>query len=140
MNNDYMDKLLNDIQVYLKEEDQKKKKRRLVRLATEKDEPRPKIIRPPMLVSLITLLASCAVGSITVAIILLAVLGGPAHDPIRPLWLLGLAGCGIFSTTMLITVWKRLNILRNIEENTRLILAARRKTNALLERFIESMT
>ncbi|MBI4831781.1 MAG: hypothetical protein HY801_09560 [Candidatus Lindowbacteria bacterium] len=140
MNDETIDRLISDIQQYLKTEEQKKKKRKLVLLAADRNEPVRKIRRQPMVVGLVTLLSACAVGSITVAMILLAALGGPASDPVRPIWLLGLAGCGIFATAMLISVWKRLNILKNIEENTRLILVARRKTNVILERFIESMT
>jgi hypothetical protein len=41
---------------------------------------------------------------------------------------------------MLVSVWKRLALLSQIERNTRLILASRRKTNALLEQFVRNMS
>lgn len=139
MNNDYMNKLINDIQQYLREEEKKERKQwhfLPTRASLVKKEPLPR----PIFIGLITLLSACAIGSITVAILLLGFVGTPLHDSTGAIWLLGAGGCGIFSSAMLVSVWKRLALLSQIERNTRLILASRRKTNALLEQFVRNMS
>jgi hypothetical protein len=139
MNKDYMNKLINDIQQYLRAEEQKERKQwhfLPTRASLVKKEPLPR----PIFIGLITLLSACAIGSITVAILLLGFVGTPLHDSTGAIWLLGAGGCGIFSSAMLVSVWKRLALLSQIERNTRLILASRRKTNALLEQFVRNMS
>jgi hypothetical protein len=139
MNKDYMNKLINDIQQYLREEGQKERKQwhfLPTKASLVKKEPLPR----PVFIGLITLLSACAIGSITVAILLLGFVGTPLHDSTGAIWLLGAGGCGIFFSAMLVSVWKRLALLSQIERNTRLILASRRKTNALLEQFMRNMS
>ncbi|UCD56335.1 MAG: hypothetical protein JSV16_10915 [Candidatus Hydrogenedentota bacterium] len=141
MNNDYMDELISDIQQYLRrEEDEKGQEERWVSLMTQARSAVRTPLRHSFFVGVITLLSASAVGSVTVAILLLGIAGGAVHDSVGTIWLLAGGGCGIFFSAMLVSVWKRLVILTQIEENTRLILASRRKTNALLKRFIQNMT
>lgn len=138
MSKDYMNKLINDIQEYLSEEEQKERKQwhfLPTKASLVKKGPLPR----PVFIGLVTLLSACAIGSVTVAILLLGFVGTPFHGPTGTIWLLGAGGCGIFFSAMLISVWKRLALLSQIERNTRLILASRRKTNALLEEFINNM-
>ncbi|RJP72600.1 MAG: hypothetical protein C4532_05905, partial [Candidatus Abyssobacteria bacterium SURF_17] len=139
MNEDYMDELISDIQQYLKEENDVKEKKRLTtiteRARTLKVRPLPR----PLFIGLIILLSACAVGSITVAFLLLGLFSVPALRAVGTLWLFAGAACGIFFTSALVASWKRLVILSRIEKNTRLILASRRKTNALLEQFIRNI-
>ncbi len=139
MSKDYMNKLINDIQQYLREEEQKEREQwhfLPTRASMVKKEPLPR----PIFIGLITLLSACAIGSITVAILLLGFVGTPLRDSTGAIWLLGAGGCGIFFSAMLFSVWKRLALLSQIERNTRLILASRRKTNALLEQFMRNMS
>ena len=138
MSEDYINKLISDIQEYLSEEAQRKFEGRVI-FPNVVEESAPKArIRRPMFLGMIILLSACAIGSLTVAILLLAILGGPLRDPVGIIWLLAAGGCGIFFSVALMANWNRLLILRQIEKNTRLILATRRKTNALLEEFIQN--
>jgi hypothetical protein len=139
MNEDYMDKLVSDIQGYLNEEAQKKIGDRLFFPGAMAESAPKRRIRGPNFSGLIIILSACAIGSLTVAILLLATMGGPVRDPIGIIWLLAAGGCGIFFSAALMSNWNRLIILRQIEKNTRLILATRRKTNALLEEFIQNV-
>jgi hypothetical protein len=140
MHEDYLDKLISDIQQYLKEEDKKRQARqRIIAVAREATQ-KTFHVKQPVFPGVLTLAAACAVGSITVAIVLLGLLGPPSHDSMRVIALLSAAGCGIFFITMLVSAWKRLVLLHQIERNTRLILANKRRTNALLDEFIRNMT
>ena len=96
-------------------------------------------LRHPGYSVLITLFSACALGSLTVAILLLGIVGGPGTDTIGTIWLLIAGGCGVFFSSMLISVWKRLVVLIQIEENTRLILDSRMRTNEILERFSQNL-
>jgi hypothetical protein len=130
-----MDRLVSDIQEYLREEEQQS---RSTRTADTTQAPRRR--RLNALIGTITLLAACAVGSITVAIMLLGILGGPAEGPVNPIWLFAAGGCGIFFSTMLVSSWKRLTLLARIERNTRLILESKQAANELLEDYISRIT
>ena len=88
---------------------------------------------------LIALLSACAVGSITVAILLFGFVGSPASYPVDVMAMLAVGGCGIFFSTMLVSVWKRLLLLQQIERNTRQILESKQRANALLEYFLQNM-
>jgi hypothetical protein len=139
MNKDYMNKLISDIQEYLREEDMKAKRERYL---TSEPEPAPAgrlRLRRPVYSVLITLFSACALGSITVAILLMGLVGGPRIDSVGTIWLLAAGGCGIFFSAMLISVWKRLVVLVQIERNTRQILDSRHRTNELLERLVRNM-
>ena len=140
MNKDHMDKLINDIQQFLREESEREQGEGMVLLPTDARSASDKPVGHPNFIRLITLLPACVVGSTTVAILLLAIAGGAARDSVGTIWLLAAGGCGIFFTAMLVSVWKRLVLLSRIEKNTRLILATRRETHELLERFIQSVT
>lgn len=135
-----MDKLMNDIQQYLREENRKRPFRRPSSSATAEPAAKRALIPRPTIVGLITLLSACAVGSITVAILLLGFLGSSAHDAGGAIWLLAVGGCGIFFTSTLVSAWKRLVLLNQIEENTRQILASKLEANALLDHFMRNMT
>jgi len=139
MSKDYMDRLISDIQEYLKEETGQKRGERFSFPSVRTASLQKGRMRGPLFVGLIILLSACAIGSLTVTILLLVTLGGPVHDPLGIVWLLAAGGCGIFFSTALMSNWKRLIILKQIEQNTRLILATRRKTNALLEEFIQQV-
>lgn len=137
MNQDYMERLVSDIQEYLKSEEQQGR-------SGHKDSPHEtesarRRFRPNTLVGTTTLLAACAVGSITVAIMLLGILGGPADEPVSAIWLFVAGGCGVFFSTMLISSWKRLVLLARIERNTRLILQSKQAANEMLEDYIRRM-
>jgi hypothetical protein len=132
-----MDRLVSDIQEYLREEEQHRSESAADSLQDTQRSPRRS--RLNALVGAATLLAACAVGSITVAIMLLGILGGPAQGPIHPIWLFAAGGCGIFFSTMLVSSWKRLLLLARIERNTRLILESKQVANELLEDYINRM-
>ena len=134
-----MDELISDIQGYLREETQRKLGERMGLPATAAISLPKRRAAGPIFLGMIMLLSACAVGSLTVAILLLAAMGGPVHEPARIIWLLAAGGCGIFFSTALVSSWKRLIILRQIEKNTRLILVTRRETNTLLEEFIRNV-
>ena len=140
MNEDYMDKLMSDIQQYLREENRRKPVRRPGSPAPTEPSVKRTPIPRPIFVGLITLLSACAVGSITVAILLLGFIGSSAHDANGTIWLLAVGGCGIFFTTTLVSAWKRLVLLSQIEENTRQILATKLEANALLDHLMRNMT
>jgi hypothetical protein len=140
MSEDYMDKLMNDIQQYLKEENRKKRERWPSFLSAKEPAGMKTAVPRPILVGFATLLSACAVGSITVAILLLGLVGISSSDAIGTIWLLAVAGCGIFFTTMLVSAWKRLVLLSQIEENTRQILASKLETNAILDHFMRHIT
>ncbi len=140
MNEDYMDKLMNDIQQYLREENRKRPLTRPGTSAPVEPSAKRTLVPRPTIVGLITLLCACAVGTITVAILLFGFLGSPAHDANGTIWLLAVGGCGIFFTSMLVSAWKRLVLLSQIEENTRQILASKLEANALLEHLMRNMT
>jgi len=135
MNEDYMEKLVSDIQQYLREED-KEKQFGWNALANSETLSHA---RHPFLVGLVALLSACAVGSITVAILLFGFIGGPASNPVDAMAMLAVGGCGIFFSTMLVSVWKRLLLLQQIERNTRMILESKQRANALLEYFMQNM-
>lgn len=137
MNEDYIEKLVSDIQEYLREEEEGTQIRRhessdgVVSSSGGK--------RRPAVVGLLVILSACAVGSITVAILLLGFIGNATRNPIDMIAMLAMAGCGIFFSTMLVSVWKRLLLLQQIEKTTRLILESKQRANALLEYFIQNM-
>ena len=135
MSGDYMDRLVSDIQEYLREEEQQSRSMHAADSLQETTHTRRRL-RLNALVGTTTLLAACAVGSITVAVMLLGVLGGPTEGPIDPIWLFAAGGCGIFFSTMLVSSWKRLVLLARIERNTRLILESKQAANELLEDYI----
>jgi hypothetical protein len=135
MNEDYMEKLVNDIQQYLREEDKEKQ----IGWNALADSDVLSHARHPLLVGLITLLSACAVGSITVAILLFGFVGSPATGPVDIMAMLAVAGCGIFFSAMLVSVWKRLVLLQQIERTTRQILESKERANALLEYFLQHM-
>lgn len=135
MNEDYIDKLVGDIQQYLREEE-KEEQQALQGLPEAESAVSKQMLRHPLMVSIIMLLSACAVGSITVAILLLGFVSAPARNPVDTIWLLAIGGGGIFFSTMLLSVWKRLTLLGQIEKNTRLILESKQKANLLLEHYI----
>ena len=135
MNEDYMEKLVSDIQQYLREENKDKP----IGWNTLTDSETLSQVRRPFLVGLFALLSACAVGSITVAILLFGFVGSPAGSPVDIMAMLAVGACGIFFSTMLVTVWKRLLLLQQIERNTRQILESKQKANALLEYFLQNM-
>lgn len=138
MSGDYMDKLVGDIQEYLRQEERQGHIEEDVSPPTKTGRIPPHL-RRNLFVGTITLLAACAVGSVTVAIMLLGILGGPAENSIDPIWLFAAGGCGIFFVTMLVSAWKRLVLLGQIERNTRLILESKQAANDLLEDYIRKM-
>ncbi len=140
MNEDYMDKLMDDIQRYLREESRKRPAKRSGSPAPVESSAKRTLLPRPTLVGLLTLLSACAVGSITVAILLLGFLGSSAHDASTTIWLLAVGGCGIFFTSTMVSAWKRLVLLSQIEENTREILESKLETNALLDHLMRNMT
>ncbi|RJP19765.1 MAG: hypothetical protein C4520_12445 [Candidatus Abyssobacteria bacterium SURF_5] len=134
-----IDRLIQDIQQYLRDEAKKKQDNR---------EPE---VAPPLLPAalsidlkslpvrstyfeLMLLMSACAVGLLTVAILLVGLLGGQAQTVIGAMTLLAIGGCGIFLTAVLISLSKRLALLSQIEQHTRLMLAVKLQVNALLER------
>ncbi len=137
MNEDYIEKLVSDIQQYLREEEEERQ--------IGPGEPSDRVVTPskdkrrPLLVGLMMLLSACAIGSITVAILLLGFIGNPSKNPVDIIALLAMGGCGIFFSTMLVSVWKRLLLLQQIEKNTREILESKQRANTLLEYFIQNM-
>jgi hypothetical protein len=136
MNEDYIEKLVSDIQHFLQEED----KHKGVEWESEHHaEASPEYLRKPLLIGLIMILSACAVGSITVVILLLGLVGTASSGPVDVTAMLAVGGCGIFFCAMLVSVWKRLELLRHIEKNTRLILESKQRANALLEYFIQNM-
>lgn len=139
MSEDYIDKLISDIQEYLNEEAEKKFEGHIVFPNVVAESAPKRRVRRPIFLGMIILLSACAIGSLTVAILLLATLGGPVRDPAGIIWLLAAGGCGIFFSAALMANWKRILILAQIEKNTRLILDTRRKTNALLEEFLQNV-
>ena len=140
MNKDYMDKLISDIQQYLNEEEYGGEMDTDVAPLAASDPAPLWHLRRPFLVGAITLLSACAVGSITVTILLLGIVGAPAGESFNTIWLLATGGCGIFFSTMLVSTWKRLLLLGQIERNTRLILETKQAANNLLEQYIRKMT
>lgn len=137
MNRDYIEKLVSDIQQYLNEEEQEEQVEQ--QPSAEAESTAKSRARRTIMVGVIVLLSACAVGSITVAILLLGIVGSPLHNPVDTILLLTVGGCGLFFATMLVSVWKRLLILQRIEENTRLILESKQRANELLEHYIRSM-
>lgn len=137
MNEDYIEKLVSDIQQYLREEEEGRQ------IAPHEPSdiavPPSKGKRHRILVGLMMLLSACAIGSITVAILLLGLIGNATKNPIDIMALLAMGGCGIFFSTMLVSVWKRLLLLQQIEKNTRQILESKQRANALLEYFVQNM-
>lgn len=131
MSGDYIDRLVSDIQEYLREEADRGG---LEHETAEEPERAPTRMRRYALVGAITLLAACAVGSVTVAIMLLGILGAPEGD--STIWLFAAGGCGVFFSAMLISSWKRLVLLEKIERNTRHILESKQAANELLEDYI----
>ncbi len=140
MNEDYIDRLVGDIQEYLREEDEKSRLALGGSQASDAEPTTRKLLRRPSLAGSITFLSACAVGSITVAILLLGVVGVPSENSISTIWLFAAGGCGIFFSAMLISVWRRLLLLGEIEKNTRLILESKQTANALLEQYIKRVT
>ncbi len=139
MSEDYIDKLVDDIQEYLREEEER---------SLTAQEPTPRHISEPAatrrsgrpsLIGLMTLMSASAVGSITIAILLLGIIGVPSGNPVEIIWLFAAGGCGIFFSTMLVSAWKRLILLGKIEKNTRLILESKQAANALLEQYINKV-
>ena len=139
MSEDYIDKLVDDIQEYLREEEER---------SLTAQEPTPRHIsesaatrRPgrPSLIGLMTLMSASAVGSITIAILLLGIIGVPSGNPVEIIWLFAAGGCGVFFSTMLVSAWKRLILLGKIEKNTRLIFESKQAANALLEQYIKKV-
>jgi len=139
MSKDYIDKLVSDIQGYLREEDEKNRTEREPDILHDLEPALSAWTRRPSLVRLITLFSACAVGSITVAILLLGALGVPAGKSVGAIWLFAGGGCGIFFSALLISAWKRLVLLSEIERNTRLILESKQAANALLEQYIKKV-
>lgn len=144
MSGNYIDKLMSDIQEYLREEEQRSFLKEEITTLGEEMEPETEIAplrtRRNILLGAITLLSACAVGSITVAIMLLGILGRPAEGPVDAIWLFAAGGCGIFFSTMLASSWKRLVLLDRIERNTRHILASKQAANELLEDYIRKIS
>ena len=138
MNEDYIDKLVSDIQQYLREEE-KEEQLALEGLPEAETAVSKKMRQHPVIVGLLMLLSACAVGSITVAILLLGFVSAPATSPAATIWLLAIGGCGIFFTTMLLSAWKRLTLLGQIEKNTSLIMESKQRTNLLLEHYISKI-
>ena len=140
MNKDYMDKLISDIQQYLSEEEYGVGiDTDVAPLAAADPAPRWRL-RRPFLVGTVTLLSACAVGSITVTILLLGIVGAPGGESLNTIWMLATGGCGIFFSTMLVSTWKRLLLLGQIERNIRLILETKQAANDLMEQYIQKMT
>jgi hypothetical protein len=151
MSGNYMDKLLSDIQHYLREEQQQitpeSQDDSSAEDMTQNESPVAprgrKSAQKNILIGTITLLSACAIGSITVAIMLLGLLGvpggmpgGPHEAPVSTIWLFAAGGCGIFFSAMLISSWRRLAILARIEKNTRLILESKQTANVLFEDYM----
>lgn len=136
MDREYIDKLISDIQQYLKEEDQKKEIKETLEPpptpATEKSISFPK----SMVLELVLLLSAITTAVLTITILALGIFGGKSTAVAGTMTLLAVGGCGIFFTAILISVWKRISLLTQIEENTRLILASKLETNMLLERLM----
>ncbi len=139
MNESEMDKLISEIQNFLKKENPKKQEKlqKLLPVAPRhRGKTKRNVIFP---VGALTLLSACAVGALTVAMVLFGYARITNAHSMSAIWTLSAAACGIFLSAMLVSSWKRLVILSRIERNTRLILASRHKTNALLEHFIQDM-
>ena len=94
MSKNYIDKLVSDIQDYLREEDEKNRTECEPDLSHDLEPALSMWTRQPSLVRLITLFSACAVGSITVAILLLGALGVPAGKSVGAIWLFAAGGCG----------------------------------------------
>ncbi len=139
MSGDYIDRLVSDIQEYLKEEGQRNN---FVDEEASPEEPARALgrLRRNALIGATTLLAACAVGSVTVAIMLLGILGAPEGGSVDTIWLFAAGGCGVFFSAMLISSWKRLELLGKIERNTRRILESKQAANDLLEDYIRRIT
>ncbi len=135
MSGDYIDRLVSDIQEYLREENQRSHSMNSEASPGEAARA-PGRLRRNALIGAITLLAACSVGSVTVAIMLLGILGAPEGGEIDTIWLFAAGGCGVFFTAMLISSWKRLQLLEKIERNTRRILESKQAANDLLEDYI----
>ncbi len=147
MSGNYIDKLVSDIQEYLKEEEERSLlKEEIVSLDGDREtesEIAQLSPRRNILLGATTLLAACAVGSIAVAIMLLGILGGPGgstEGTLNAIWLFAAGGCGIFFSTMLVSSWKRLVLLDRIERNTRQILESKQAANELLEDYIRKIS
>ena len=144
MSGNYIDKLMSDIQEYLRDEEERSLlQEEIASLGEEgasESETAPLRSRRNILLGAITLLSACAVGSITVAIMLLGILGRPAEGPVDAIWLFAAGGCGIFFSTMLVSSWKRLVLLDRIERNTRQILESKQAANELLEDYIRKIS
>jgi hypothetical protein len=136
MNEDYIEKLVSDIQEFLREEDRHKDIGHYMVPDTGVTSNRT---RNSLFVGILMLLSACAVGSITIAILLFGFIGNPSRNPVDTLGLLAVGACGIFFAAMLVSVWKRLVLLQQIEKNTRSILESKQRANALMEYFIERM-
>ncbi len=135
MSGDYIDRLVSDIQEYLREEGQRSPS---MNSEAFPEEPvrAPGRLRRNALIGAITLFAACSVGSATVAIMLLGILGAPEGGEVETIWLFAAGGCGVFFSAMLISSWKRLELLGKIERNTRHILESKQAANDLLEDYI----
>jgi hypothetical protein len=141
MSGDYIDRLVSDIQEYLKEEEQRNLSMDMEEeISIEEPARAPGRLRRNALVGAITLLAACVVGSVTVAIMLLGILGAPEGGEVDTIWLFAAGGCGAFFSAMLISSWKRLILLGKIERNTRRILESKQAANDLLEDYIRKFT
>jgi hypothetical protein len=136
MDREHIDKLINDIQQYLKDEDQKKEIKK-----TFQPPPAPEMKRSisfprSIILELVLLLSATTTAILTITILALGIFGGKSTAVAGTMTLLAIGGCGIFFTAILISVWKRISLLTQIEENTRLILASKLETNVLLERLM----
>jgi hypothetical protein len=138
MDRDHMDKLIHDIQQYLRDEDSKKQPVTSEPLSTSEDSTtthaKPSFSRAAT--EMILLISACTTALLTVAIILIGLIDGEARAATGTMTLLIIGGCGMFFSIVLISIWKRLVLLGQIEENTRLILASKLEANAILERLI----
>jgi uncharacterized membrane protein YccC len=135
MEPDHIDRLIKDIQQYLRQEDQKKQAEK-----NTQPPPLPSSIeqkaRPAAHLEFMLLISACTTAVLTITILLLGVLSGKSEAVSGTIMLLAAGGCGIFFTAVLISIWKRLVLLNQIEENTRQILASKLEVNVLLERLM----
>jgi len=139
MSEDYIDKLVGDIQEYLREEEERSRTAQEPTPLHISEPAATRRLGRPSLIGLMTLMSASAVGSITIAILLLGIVGVPSGNPVEIIWLFAAGGCGIFFSTMLVSAWKRLILLGKIEKNTRLILESKQAANALLEQYIKKV-
>lgn len=139
MDREYMDRLMQDIQQYLRDEATKKQVTKHASAPAPENAaiaslktPLPKAIH----MELMLLISACATGFLTLGILLLGLYGAKSEAVVGIMTLLSIGGCGIFFTAVLVSIWKRLIVLRQIEENTRLILVTKLEANAMLERLM----